>query len=178
MTTRAIEAQLLDILQSSMEDTRIPDAIAAYADQRAGKPVTKSDAEKLESPLGVPVRIQRQHGMTHVSWTSSADPRRYEHQLLLAHSETNVRWPSGAELREKEPAYFRGRDERNTARRKLLNEHQLLTGTPDRDQSTIARTAAAIVKFRAAQEELTQLMAEDVSVISGNVEKLMGRSSR
>jgi hypothetical protein len=41
MTTGDIGTLILAIIESSMEDTRIPDAIAAYADKRAGKAVTK-----------------------------------------------------------------------------------------------------------------------------------------
>jgi len=147
------ELFLLAALMSSMEDTRIPDAIAAYAEKRAGKLVTKTDAAQLETQLGISVRISRQHGMTHVTWTTSGD----KHSILLARSEVNVRWPSSQELRAKAPAYFSSREERNRARRALLNEHQLLTGTPDLEQSSISRAAAAISKLLAAQKELQQL---------------------
>lgn len=54
MTLSDITAQLLAVLESSMEDTRIPDAIAEYASKRAGKPVTKTDAIQLEAALRRP----------------------------------------------------------------------------------------------------------------------------
>lgn len=171
-----IRARILAIVKSSMEDTRCPDAIAAYADKRVGKPVTKTDAAQLEAQLGIPVRIRRQYGMTHISWTTepTGGSTRTEHSILLAHSETNVHWPSSHELRAKEPAYYSARDERNAARRKLLNEHQLLTGTPGRDQSSIVRAAAAITKLREAQRELQELMdyGQPVHVVRLAIEKL------
>lgn len=169
LTERDIEAQLLATVKSSMEDIRIPDAIAAYANERAGKPVTKTDAARLEARLSIPVRIRRQFGMTHVLW-GTLD----EHAILLAHTETNVHWPSGQELREKEPAYFAARDKRNAARRQLLNEHQSLTGTLHSSQAAIVRAASAIARLRAAQEELQQLVAyeQPLCVISGAVQAL------
>lgn len=156
MTTGDIGALILTSIESSMEDTRIPDAIAAYADKRAGKTVTKTDAEQLEAQIGIPIRIRRQYGMTHVSWTTwttSGSSSRDEHSILLAHSETNVRWPSSHELRAKEPAYFAARDERNAARKALLSAHHKNERLPPH----IERTAAAIVKLREAREELLQL---------------------
>lgn len=169
MTTGDIGALILANLESSMEDSRIPDAIAAYADKRAGKAITKTDAMQLGAQLGVPVRIRRQHGMTHVSWTpAGATPD--EHSILLAHSETNVHWPSAPELRKKEPAYFAARDERNEARRALLAEHHQI----DRSPSRLERAAAAIMKLREAQEELLQLMeyGQPLHVIRHTVQKL------
>jgi hypothetical protein len=170
LTECDIEAQLLATVKSSMEDIRVPDAIAAYANERAGKPVTKTDATRLEARLGIPVHIRRQLGMTHVSWGTRDD----EHSILLAYTETNVHWPSGQELREKEPAYFAARDKRNAARRHLLNEHQTLTGTPDISQAVIVRAASAIARLRAAQEELQQLVdyEQPLCVISGAVQAL------
>jgi hypothetical protein len=169
LTERDIEAQLLATVRSSMEDLRVPDAIAAYADERTGKPVTKTDAARLKTRLGIPVRIRRQFGMTRVSWGT-----RDEHSILLAHAETNVRWPSGQELREKEPAYFAARDKRNAARRHLLNEHQILTGTPNINQAAIVRAASVIARLRAAQEELQQLVdyEQPLCIISGAVQAL------
>jgi hypothetical protein len=170
MTERDIENQILAIVESSMEDTRVPDAIAAYADKRVGKPVTKTDAAQLEAQLGVSVRIRRQYGMTHVSWTISEGPPHDEHSILLAHSETNVHWPSGHELRAKEPAYFAARDERNAARKALLSAHHRTPLNP----SHIERAAAAIVKLRAAQDELLQLVdhGQPMHVVRYAVEKL------
>src|SRR5947208_444943 len=110
-TARAIEQQILALVEGSIEDTRVPDAIAAHADKRAGKPVTKADAAQLEAALGVSVRIRRQYGMTHIAWSISDEtaPWRDERSILLARSESGVRWPTGAELRGKEPAYFGAR---------------------------------------------------------------------
>jgi len=184
MSIAAIEQQILTLIESSIEDTRVPNAIAAHADKRAGKPVTKSDGGQLEAQLGVPVRIQRQHGMTHVAWAAGKGPNPWldERSILLAHADTNVRWPTGDELRKKEPAYFSARDERNLARRKLLQEHATLRGAigseiPDADDaSAIYRAARAVIKLREAREELAKLVdyGEPLHVIRFPIEKLAG----
>lgn len=187
-----IEQQILTLIESSIEDTRIPDAIAAHADKRAGKPVTKTDAEQLEAQLGVPVRIRRQYGMTHVAWAVGQGPNPWsdERSILLAHADSGVRWPNGADLRGKEPAYFGARDERNEARRKLLGEHRsqetffagIAAGTttqtgPVERTSLVSRAAAAVAKLREAREELLQLIdyGQPLHVIRYPVEKLAGK---
>lgn len=186
MTPRDIEQQILTLIESSIEDTRyVPDAIATHADKRAGKPVTKTDADQLEVLLGVPVRISRRYGMTHVSWAVGTGPNPWsdERSILLAHSDTNVRWPTGVELRKKEPAYFGARDERNEARKNLLQEHATLRGaigseTPDaEDESAVCRAARAIVKLREAREELLKLIdyGQPLHVIRSPIEKLAGK---
>jgi hypothetical protein len=176
-TARDIEQQILAIIESSIEDTRVPDAIAVHADKRAGKPVTKTDADQLEAQLGVPVRIRRQYGMTHVAWTVGEGPKRDERSILLAHSDTNVRWPTGDELRKKEPAYFGARDERNEARRKLLAEHSKLDRIPSVNPSVVERAATAIIKLREAREELQKLVdyGEPLYVVRFPIEKLAGK---
>jgi hypothetical protein len=173
-TTRDIEQQILALVESSIEDTRVPDAIAAHADKRAGKPVTKTDAEQLEASLGVPVRIRRQYGMTQVSWTVGNGPDPHEPSILLAHRETNVTWPTGDELRAKEPAYFGARDERNAARRKLLAEHHRFERIPSVEPSVVERAAAAVIKLREAREELMQVLdyGQPLNVVRYPVEKL------
>ena len=164
-TAREIEQQILTLIESSIEDTRVPDAIAAHADKRSGKPVTTKDADQLEALLGVPVRIRRQYSMTHVAWAvgTGSNPWSDERSILLAHLDTNVRWPTGEALRAKEPAYFGARDERNEARNKLLA-----------DSSHVERAAAAIVKLREAREELLQLSdyGQPLNVVRYAVEKL------
>lgn len=172
-TARNIEQQILAIVESSIEDTRVPDAIAAHATKRAGKPVTKTDAEQLEAQLDVPVRIRRQYGMTHVAWAVGVgqNPWSDERSILIAHSDTSVRWPTGDELRQKEPAYFAARDERNGQRRKLLQEHQTMR---DADESTVSQAARAIVKLREAREELLKLIdyGQPLHVVRYPIEKL------
>ena len=178
MSPNDITAQLLAVLESSIEDTRVPDAIAEYAGKRAGKPVTKTDAVQLETQLGIPVRIRRQYGMTHVSWTPGGSSPRDEHSILLAHSEKNVNWPDAPELREKEPAYFAARDTRNEARRALLAEHHQVDRIPYLTPSRIERAAAAISKLLAAQEELQQLTdyGQPLNVITGAIGQLTGKN--
>jgi hypothetical protein len=185
MSAREIERQLLAIIEGSLEDARVPDAIAAHADKRAGKPVTKTDAEQLEAQLGIPVRITRRYGMTQVAWAVGAGPNPWaeERSVTIARADTNVRWPSADELRKKEPGYFGARDDRNAARKALLQEHATLRGaiggeTPDTDdESVIYRAARAITKLREAREELEKLIDYDqpLHVARFDVEKLAGK---
>jgi hypothetical protein len=182
LSARDIERQILVLVEGSIEDTRVPDAIAAHADKRVGKPVTKTDAEQLEAQLDIPVRIRRQFGMTHVAWTDTHG-KREERSILLGHSETNVRWPSGADLRAKEPAYFGARDERNASRRQLLQEHATLRGaiggeTPDHDDaSAVYRAACAITKLHEARAALEDLIedGQPLHVMRFAIEKLAGK---
>jgi hypothetical protein len=192
MTARTLEKQLLGLIESGIEDTTIPDAIAAHADKHAGKPVTKIHAAAIEVQIGLPVRIRRQYGMTQVSWAvgKEANPWLVEHSVLLAHSETNVSWPTGDELRAKNPAYFGASHARNAQRRQLLAEHQAricvcraqsdsCSGCwPENGQpstSVVTRAAAAIIKIREAQAELAKLLAYDepLYVMRTEVEKLI-----
>ena len=182
-SVRDIERAILALVEGSIEDTRIPDAIAAHADKRAGKPVTKTDAEQLEAQLGVPVRIRRAYGMTSVAWAVGQAPNPWldEQSIFLAHADTNVRWPTGAELRAKQPAHFGARDARNAARAKLLSEHASLRGaiggeTPSaEDASAIYQAAEAIVKLREARAVLNGLVefGEPLHVVQYAVEKLV-----
>ncbi len=182
-TAHEIEQQILALVEGSIEDTRVPDAIAAYADKRAGKPVTKTDADQLAAQIGVPVSIRRQYGMTHVAWTIGTGKQVGEGSILLGHSDTGVRWPTGDDLRKKEPAYFSARDDRNAARKQLLQEHATLRGAiggeiPDADDaSAIYRAARAIVKLREAREELLQLIdyGQPLHVVRYPIEKLAGK---
>jgi hypothetical protein len=179
-TTREIEQQLLNLIESSIEDTRVLDAIAAHADKRAGKPVTKTDAEQLEAQLGIPVRIQRRYHMTHVVWAAGREPNPWsdERSILLAHADTGVRWPSSDELKQKEPGYFAVRDERNAARRALLKEHkEHMVATSQLPQSAVTRAAAAIAKIREAQAELEKLTDGPLNVVLYAVEKLAKEGS-
>jgi hypothetical protein len=159
-----LEREIMNLLETGIEDTRIPDAIAAHADKRVGKPVTVKDAEQLEAQLGVPVRISKRYGMTQVCWAigTGQNPWLDERTLLIAHGDTSIRWNN--ELREKNPAYFSARDERNARRRELLSEHRTLRSAIGDDapeisyKSYVVRAAAAIVKLREAREALAQLV--------------------
>lgn len=179
MTTRDVEQQILTFIESSIEDTRVPDAIAAHADKRAGKPVTKADAAQLEAQVGLPMCITRRYGMTQIAWAvgTGGNPWSEERSILLAHADTNVRWPPGDELRKKEPAYFGARDERNEDRKKLLAEHHQHERIPYINPSHVERAAAAIVKLREAREELLKLIdyGQPLHVVRTPVEKLAGK---
>lgn len=176
-----LEREIVAILEAGIEDMRIPDAIAAYADKRASKPVTVKDAAALEAQLGVPVRITKRYGMTQVAWAlgTGQNPWLDERTLLIAHGDTGIRWSN--ELREKNPAYFEARDVRNAQRRKLLLEHHGLRGAigtdvPEiTDESVVYRAARAIIAMRAAQAELAKLteFGEPLNVANVDVEKLV-----
>lgn len=180
-----LEREIVNMIESTIEDTRVPDAIAAHADKRAGKPVTSKDAETLEAQLGIPVRISKRYGMTHVAWAKgeAPNPWRDEGSILISNSDTGVRWPTADELRQKEPAHYSARDERNQKRRQLLQEHVTMrdaigrAGVPEIiDQSAIYRAAQAIVQFREAREALRKLFDYDepLHVVRYNVSRMLG----
>ena len=174
LTARDIEQKILAFIESSIEDTRVPDAIAAHADKRAGKPVTKTDAMQIEAQVGLPVCLTRRHGMTQIAWAvgKGGNPWSEERSILIAHADTNVRWPSAAELRQKEPAYFGARDERNAARKLLLDDHR--GQSQSMRTSAVTRAAEAIVKVREASAELEQLSdhGAPLNVVRYAIEKL------
>lgn len=163
MTRNAAELEqcILALVEDTIEDTRIPDAIAVHAGKRAGKPVTKVDAKALTDELGIEIRIRRQYGMTHVSW----GPYVAEQSILLAHTDTGVCWPTSAALQEKNPAYFRARDERNAQRKVILGERRELA----------AQAAAAVVKLREAQAELEALIEFDapLHIVRFDIKKMV-----
>lgn len=181
MTEPELVAQILALVEGTIEDARVPDAIAAHADKRAGKPVTKTDAKQLEEQLGIPIGIDRRHGMTHVTWATGS--------ILIAYAETGVVWPTGEELRQKATAYFGARDERNAQRRALLKEHRdrkcvcraasdTCSGCwPDAGQnplSAVTRVAKAVIKYREAREEMAALLdyGAPLSVIKYPLKKI------
>jgi hypothetical protein len=180
-----IEREIMTLLEAGLEDTRIPDAIAVYADKRASKPVTIKDAAALEAQLGVPVRISKRYGMTQVCWAmgTGQNPWLDERTLLIAHGDTGILWPHAVNLRLKNPAYFDARDERNARRRELLSDHRTLRSAigdevPElADESYVVRAAAAIVKMREAREALTKLIdhGKPMHVLRFEIEKLAGK---
>ena len=154
---RLLEQQILAIIEFSIEDSRVPDAIAVHADRRVGKRVTKTDARQLETQLGIPVRVLRQHGMTRIAWAKGKEPNPWldKRSILIAHSATGARWPNGAELRKQEPAYFAARDDRNEKRRALLATH---AAQEKRTTDVVTRAAEAITTLCEACAELDKLI--------------------
>jgi len=175
---KTLERTIINLIESGVEDTRVPDAIAAHTDKRAGKVVTIKDAEQLEKQLGIPVRITRRFGMTQVAWATGTlgNPWASEGSVLLAYSE-HARWPTLAELHEKNPAYFEARDRRNETRRQLLAEQNEPDRIPYIRMSGVEKAASAIAKFREAQEELRKLLdfGEPLHVINHDIRKLLGK---
>lgn len=183
-TQLQVEREIVNLLESTMEDTAIPAAIAVHADKRVGKPVTVKDAKALEEQLGLPVRIKKQYGMTSVAWALGKGPNPWleEQSILLAHSDTNVMWPSAEELEQKQPAYYSAARQRNTQRRELLAEHktmrEALGNEPPRvdDMSRIYEMAYAIIMLRRARALMQKLVdyGEPLHVINHDIMKLAG----
>lgn len=181
-TQGEIERTIVNLLEAGMEETDIPDAIAAYADKRVGKPVTVKDAEALERQLGVHVRISKRFGMTSVAWTRTTWNAE-DGSILISHDDTNVRWPDSATIQQKGVAHFAAAKERNTKRRALLAEHKTMRDAlgpgvvPSiSDQSIIYRTALAVRQLREAHETLQKLIdwGELMHVAKYDIEKLVG----
>lgn len=157
-TANDIERQIRDRLASEFETDPMPEMIAAIARTRAGKPVTKRDADALmgQKPIRH-VRIARRLGWTEIEWCSYHKPEGYEHEvpdwhnaktMIIAWTERNAVWPTEAELRAKHACYFSAKDERNAERDALLKPRKSGENDP------IARAARAIAKIREARAEL------------------------
>lgn len=176
---KTLERTIINLIEDGIEDTRVPDAIAAHADARTGKVVTVKDAEQLEKQLGIPVRISRRFGMTQVTWATGTlgNPWASEGSILLAHGDTHVRWPTIVEVHQKNPAYFEARDRRNESRRQLLAEQNELNRIPYIKISNIEKAVRAITQFREARDELQKLIdfGEPLHVINCDIRKLLGK---
>lgn len=176
---RTIEQQIQHLVESSVEDVRVPEAVAAYADARVGKQVTKTDAARLAAQLGVDavtIDISRAHGMTSVTW-SSEEPKRRQ-TIVVASSDVGVTWPSSAELRSRNPAYYAARDERNAARAALSAEQRQLDRLPEINPSKVEQAAALVLQLREARAALDALLdyGQPLAVVRHDVEKLLEKA--
>lgn len=179
-----MERLICNTIEASIENTTVPDAIAAHADKRAGKPVTVKDAEQLEGQLGLPVRISRAYGMTSVMWMQERSDRNWStaKSITIANDDTNVRWPTGAELKAKQVAFYGARDERNEKRKLLLQEHSTMRSAIGDsvpgvdDESTIYRVVCAIRQIHEARDVLQKLVdyREPMYVMRTVVGKIVG----
>jgi hypothetical protein len=178
-TQLQLEREITNLIETGIEDMRVPDAIAAHADKRAGKPVTVKDAEQLEAQLGIPVRISKRYGMTQVAWAlgTGQNPWLDERTLLIAHGDTGIRWPHAVNLRLKNPAYFEARDARNAQRRELLAEQHKMDRIPVCNPSYVEQAADAIVMYQRARETLKKLIdfGAPLHVISSEIRTLAGK---
>lgn len=169
MIRKEIESALVAACLKEYEDTRAPDAIAAYADRRQGKHVTVRDAEALSEELGLEVRIRKACGMTQVCWAQPGEAHAPQWGMTLAHAITGVCWPDGATLRAKEPAFFEARDTRNAQRDALLESERVI----------LKRAATLIETIRNARTELDALAeyGEPLYIVSTTVTALAYRKA-
>lgn len=171
---------ILGFLESDIEDTRVRDAVAAYAEKRAGKPITKTDAEQLSKQLGgLPMRIHKIAGMTSMEWATGASPNPWSSttSILLAYeSQNGNKWPTVDELKQKlAVAWYDALDKRNEARRDAIANHRLESHGPVPWTSWVSRAALAVFKIQEAQRELEELIDYDKPLyeIRFDVEKLV-----
>lgn len=146
-TPSALLRQIRDAISGDIEDTTVTDAIAAYADQRAGKLVTRADLPKLQAMVGGDIRVIliKQHGTTKMEWRRPGD-RDWSYGVTLARRETGVRWPSRAELTLQNASLYHAKS-RNSAREAALASETTL--------ATAARLMGALIAAREAYADFS-----------------------
>ena len=117
MTTINTLEDMRAFVVASTEPRTIPDAVSAWAERNAGKPLTVRNC-----PEGL--RVVKQYGMTSLESPHSPDGGYYS--FLIAHEVVNVMIPTVAALRDKNPAYYSGLGDRNHKRMGLANDHAAL----------------------------------------------------
>ncbi len=139
--------QLTKLINSRLEDEETPARVMAWAEANQGKPIRSNNV-----PDGF--RVVRQYGMTDLQTLDYA--RSHGHKgaaYLVAHRETGATVPTPATLRDLACPHYRGIEERNAWRRKMLaNPAELETIA-----KAISRTQRAVNKYRKAQEALEAL---------------------
>ena len=122
-------------LESRIESDE-PDEVLAILKKDDGKQLTKRILEKLPSvgfgaslvsASGQRWRLSQHAGMIHLeTWDYARSGGSTGIHLLMAYAEKSVTIDA-AWVEEHNPAYFKGRRERNAARRAALGNHEALT---------------------------------------------------
>ena len=140
-------AKLRAYLTNGMELDPVPNAIAARAAERAGKPITKRDADALEAQFpGMHFSLKVDKFDCSIEWYCApviGDPEGKKAQERWPHSPksyqsagtiylkaatqtwtgeklTGTRWPTAEALKTKNARYFAAKDARNANRRASL----------------------------------------------------------
>ena len=121
-TSEEIRAEIESRIESDE-----PDLILAVVKKLNGKPVSIRILDKLP---GGRERwwLRKEYGMTHIEenrYVSPAKERSYNYSYLVGHSEGGLIWDV-TDFEARNPGYYAGRNERNEARTKALNDPNLL----------------------------------------------------
>lgn len=129
-----------------MEDMILPRAVLVYVAERTGKTISKRDSDNLEKKTGEKWIIHKEYGMCHLEtqayYMDSPGPK---FSFLIDWNETNVIWPSAEDFIKRNTAYFKGAEERNAARERLLLEPL---------PASILNAAEAMVELASAMERM------------------------
>lgn len=140
-----------ETLENRMEDMTIPNLMLEWCEANQGKKLRKNNLPDCDA------NIRKAFGQTHLEnmeyWRTSGSKG---WSFLIAYDEKNVVIPSPEWFREKNPAYFRGAEDRNSKRREILG-----------DIPRIRKISEALRKCKEAQDahesaqiELGKIMAD------------------
>lgn len=161
---------LRDLLRAGMESPEPAATIARMIGERAGKPLTERDAQRLREATGDDrLRLSKQYGMTQIHWggygQSGGDSGGC---IVLSHATVSVLCPTEAEIIDRNPAYFGAAVERNAQRAAAI------------DSRAPEQAAELVGILRDAWAELQALTAygAPLSVLSCDLDRLTGLEPR
>ena len=138
-------AEIKTIIEGEMECNEIASKIIDTLIPHDGKKLTTRH-ETLLREAGVPnARILKRYGWTEIRWDDPKHPDSVD-SIMVQRSETNVTIDT-AWMLEDNTRWFKALDDRNTKRREILANDELLE-----------KTANAITQFIAAKKELQELV--------------------
>jgi len=142
MTTK----ELRKFIESMMEDETIPREVLKWVEKMQSKKVRANNL-----PAGYKKKIIA--GMTYLqeNWFTSITT---DHQFLLSYDTVNVVCPSPNEFKEHNTCYYKGRQERNTNRLDILNDHAALSLLAKK----ITQIRVLRSKFNVASKELDDML--------------------
>ena len=157
------DKDLIAFLNSRLEDERPPALIRAMCEKHQGKVLTKRHV-----PDGF--HIRRQYEMTHIENDGCWQKDTPLHSFIVGWRETNVIIPDPETMRENNTHAFKGREERNAARREMLadDDHRrtLLIA--------INKVRSAVQSYRDAIERL-EILSPPHYTDSCEIGRLAGR---
>jgi hypothetical protein len=158
----------------SQRESDEPDEVLAVLKANDGKQLTKRILDKL--PGGAPRwRLSRNAGMTHLeTWDYVRSGGKTGMHFLMAYAEESV-VIDAAWVEEHNPAYFKGRRERNASRDEVLQNNGLGQLTVQRMVNTLNAYEDAKAKLDAAKETMDNMSGFDADRYDW--EKLAGAES-
>lgn len=145
--------ELRALIESRIESTTNRQSMLSWANHNQGKQLRSNN-------LPNDMFIRRQFGMTHVCRSIVGSP---DITYLIHYQETGAVVPTPFRLKTRNPAYFKGIDERNCERNDILNDEDKLfrlSCAVDRMQTAIVDYERAVVNLKEVNIESDYLAVE------------------